>query len=169
MGFATMDARGIQPYSGSKLVLVGNSAGVSIFGVGTFPIPHIHFKLKNVLIVPGIQKQLLLVSRFTNDYNYCFMFYSWGFIIKDLKTNQLMYKGFMLDGLYLIHSKPLSPSPVGLLATKTSSTMWHARLSHPSSRTLQYLLQHLPSFNKNISFCESCTLGKSAKLPFQSH
>lgn len=124
MTSATTDAQGTQPYSGSKSVLVGNGAGLSISKVGTFHIPHTPFQLKNVLIVPSIKKQLLSLSQSTSDYNCYFMFYPWGgFIIKDLKINQVMHKGFMLDGLYPIHSKLLSPSLVGILATKSSSTV----------------------------------------------
>jgi len=49
----------------------------------------------------------------------------------------------------------------------SSTTMWHARLAHPNSHVLGFVLNHckIAPFNKNVpDFC-SCCVGKSHRLP----
>ena len=83
-----------------------------------------------------------------------------------MKTKQVILKGFMKDGLYPINLQQLSTIPVSFLANKVSSNLWHARLGHPQARILTKLC--LPSMDKQNVFCESCVMGKSTKLPFES-
>ena len=45
--------------------------------------------------------------------------------------------------------------------------MWHAQLDHPQAQILIKLC--LPSINKQNDFYEGYVLGKSTKLPFESH
>jgi histone deacetylase 1/2 len=83
-----------------------------------------------------------------------------------MKTKQVILKGFMKDGLYPINLQQFSTIPGSFLANKMSSSLWHARLGHPQARILTKLC--LPSMDKQNAFCESCVLGKSTKLPFES-
>jgi hypothetical protein len=73
----------------------------------------------------------------------------------------------MKDGLYPINLRQLPYHFFSLLANKVPGSLWHAYLSHPYSQILNRL--PLPSLNRKIDLCESCMLGKSAKLPFNSH
>ncbi|KAL5790688.1 hypothetical protein ACOSQ2_005576 [Xanthoceras sorbifolium] len=57
------------------------------------------------------------------------------------------------------------------LAAKTNSSLWHAKLGHPSRLVLSKVLNSM-NFNVNVSalpFCDSCKLGKLHKLPFTTH
>jgi len=119
-----------------------------------------------VLVVPDIKKKLLSVSQFTRDNNCYFLFYPWGFLLKDMKTKQVILKGFMADGLYPINMRQLSHHSFSFLANKVPGSLWHARLGHPHSQVISRL--SLSSLQGKIDFCESCMLGKSAKLPFHS-
>jgi len=83
-----------------------------------------------------------------------------------MKTKQVILKGFMKDGLYPINLQQFSTLPVSFLANKVPNNLWHARLGHPQSRILTKLC--LPFMYKQNVFCESCVLGKSTKLPFES-
>jgi len=72
----------------------------------------------------------------------------------------------MKDGLYPINLQQFSTTPVSFLANKVPSNLWHALLGHPQARILTKLC--LPYMDKQNVFCESCVLGKSTKLPFES-
>lgn len=88
----TNEAQGITPYIGTGMVMVGNGSTLPIFETANFILPNTSMQLQNTLIVPTLWKKLLSVSKFTIDNHYCFMFYPWGFLIKDLRTNQVMLK-----------------------------------------------------------------------------
>ena len=93
-------------------------------------------------------------------------FYPWGFLLKELKTKQVILKGSMIDGLYPINLWQFQHHSFSFLANKIPSSLWQARLSHPHPQVISRLF--LPSLHGKIDFCESCMLGKSAKLPFHS-
>lgn len=78
-----------------------------------------------------------------------------------------MFKGLVEGGLYPLSVQP-SHTHVALQAINVLATTWHAYLGHPNSRALHSLSPCLPTLNKTMSFCESCTLGKSTKLRFSS-
>ena len=65
-------------YTSGEQVFVGNGKGLQIHHVGTFvfkPFSSYSFKLKNLLHVPHIKKNLLSVSQFARDNNIYFEFY----------------------------------------------------------------------------------------------
>ena len=152
----TNEVQGIISYLGNDSVMVGNGQDLHITGTGNVTIPTTSLKLKDVLVVPEIKKKLLSVSQFTRDINCYFLFYPWGFILKDMKTKQVILKGLIKDGLYPINLQQFSTNPVSFLANKVSSSLWHARLGHPQARILTKLC--LPSMDKQNAFCESCVL-----------
>ncbi|TXG69141.1 hypothetical protein EZV62_004076 [Acer yangbiense] len=56
-----------------------------------------------------------------------------------------------------------------LMAARTNSVLWHAKLGHPAPLILKRVLQtlHFP-FNVNSPhFCDSCKLGKLHRLPYK--
>ena len=90
--------------------------------------------------------------------------------MQDLNTRRILFQGPSKNGLY-----PLPPSshqhacPVILLGVRVNSTLWHARLGHPSFLIFRHLVSNnkLPLSGKiSDSVCHSCPLGKSHKLPF---
>ena len=83
-----------------------------------------------------------------------------------MKTKQVIFKGSMEDGLYPINLQQFPHHSFSFLANTVPGSLWHARLSHPHSQVINRL--SLPSLHGKIDFCESCMLGKSAKLPFHS-
>ncbi|KAF5472656.1 hypothetical protein F2P56_009355 [Juglans regia] len=120
----TNEVQGIHSYLGNDSVMVGNGNGLQISGIGQVSLPATDIKLNNVLIVPDIKKKLLSVSQLTREHNCYFIFYPWGFLLKDMRTKQVLLKGSMVDGLYPIQLRQSSNSPVGLLSTKVPSTLW---------------------------------------------
>lgn len=48
---------------------------------------------------------------------------------------------------------------------------WHARLGHPSYHVLQHILNKMkiPCSTTNLSFCDSCKMGKMHQLPFVNY
>lgn len=64
-----------------------------------------------------------------------------------------------------------STSPLTLIGERVISSIWHARLGHPSSQVFLNLvnrvglLLHGPVGQSHM--CHVCTLGKSSQLPFQ--
>ena len=83
-----------------------------------------------------------------------------------MKTKQVILKCSMEDGLYPINLQQFPHHSFNFLANKVLGSLWHARLGHPHSQVISKL--SLPSLHGKIDFCESCMLGKSAKLPFHS-
>jgi hypothetical protein len=62
-----------------------------------------------------------------------------------------------------------SPSPTALSTSCSSSSLWHARFGHPSSKTLAKMMSNcgiFSTFSNNNLPCNSCHINKSHKLPF---
>ncbi|XP_041003997.1 uncharacterized protein LOC121249352 [Juglans microcarpa x Juglans regia] len=84
----TNDAQGIKNYTGTDKVTVGNGIELPISAIGHFSVPNTSLSINNALIVPEIQKKLISISQFTADNRCCFLYYPWGFLIKELATNR---------------------------------------------------------------------------------
>uniref|UniRef100_A0A6N2NKC7 Retrovirus-related Pol polyprotein from transposon TNT 1-94-like beta-barrel domain-containing protein n=1 Tax=Salix viminalis TaxID=40686 RepID=A0A6N2NKC7_SALVM len=114
----TSEVQGIHSYLGNESVMVGNGNGLQISGIGQVSLPATDIKLNNVLVVPDIKKKLLSVSQLTKEHNCYFIFYSWGFLLKDLRTKQVLLKGYMVDGLYPLQLRHgCAKSPVAVTAS----------------------------------------------------
>ncbi|GKB10890.1 gag/pol polyprotein [Tanacetum coccineum] len=127
------------------------------------------FSLKNILHVPEISHNLLYVLKFCHDNDVFFEFYTSYFVVKDESTHTTLLTGPSKHGLYTITlPQQKSINKVSFLAVRASPTIWHRRLGHPYQRLLRSMLSNfsLPVTNKSLSsFCNSCPLGKSSKLP----
>lgn len=148
-------------------------------------IPHT-FSLRDILHVPHATKNLLSISKFTQDNNIILQFDSVSCQIKDKTSGQVLLRGTLTNGLYKLDithsdskkdsssfsSQPSSSvSAYALNATTTSnpvhpksntSQVWHCRLGHPSPQVLRNVLSIVnPSIRCNESFfCEACQIGK---------
>eukprot|EP00268_Persea_americana_P013925 TRINITY_DN16169_c0_g1_i2.p1 TRINITY_DN16169_c0_g1~~TRINITY_DN16169_c0_g1_i2.p1 ORF type:complete len:660 (-),score=55.01 TRINITY_DN16169_c0_g1_i2:23-2002(-) len=154
-------------YGGSDSVQVGNGQGLPIAHTGStlLPSPSKHFHLKNILHCPTAATNLLSVQKFSLDNHCYFCFDDSGFLVKDKATGRTLYKGSTEHGLYPFH--PTSCRPTAF-HSRVSSDLWHARLGHPSLTIQKNILRNFnfPISNKHSSFCSSCQLGKSKRLPF---
>ncbi|GJV38730.1 putative RNA-directed DNA polymerase [Tanacetum coccineum] len=87
----------------------------------------------------------------------------------DESTHTTLLTGPSKHGLYTITLPQLkSINKVSFSAVRASPTIWHRRLGHPHQHLLRYMLSNisLPVTNKSLSsFCNSCPLWKSSKLP----
>lgn len=131
------------------------------------------FLLKNILHFPKASANLISINKFCIDNDCFFQWIGIDFTMKDNQTRTVLLQGPSENGLYLIHlQKPLykSKSFAALLGVKTTGTVWHMRLGHPSDSILQRLVttQCLPSvlsaYKSHV--CEVCQLVKSKQLPF---
>uniref|UniRef100_A0A2N9I8B6 CCHC-type domain-containing protein n=1 Tax=Fagus sylvatica TaxID=28930 RepID=A0A2N9I8B6_FAGSY len=144
------------PYKGSDQVAVGNGQSIPINNIGN-------------------------VHKLCTDNNCSCYFDSNKFLIQDLPSGKVLYKGLSRNGLYPIHTHPhsststpsvhVSPSVSAFLSSKNKWQLWHQRLGHPSDRVLVSSLPSLSSCmsvrNKHVQHhCKHCLIGKMRKLPF---
>lgn len=80
------EAQDIQNYTGIDTVMVGNGNALLISATAWVLLPHTSKSLDNIFVVSTIKKNLLSVSQFIRDNNCYFIFYPWGFLVKELKT-----------------------------------------------------------------------------------
>lgn len=163
-----------QSYHGHDSVMVADGNFLPITHIGSVPLQTNSgfsgiISLKDVLVCPNIDKYLLSVSKLTDDYPCEFTFDCDGVYVKDKLTKQILTQGTRLKDLYVLDNSMFSAFYTAR-QTAASADVWHRRLGHPSSEILQKLSSSL-SIRINKSFtkiCDSCQLGKSARLPFPS-
>jgi transposase InsO family protein len=171
------------PYQGTEQVSVGNGQSIPInhTGNGQLSTKLYNFRLKNLLHSSRISSNLLSVHKLCQDNNCSCYFDSNKFLIQDLPSGKVLYKGLSKNGLYPIHTLPSSPSmspsataspPVSaFLSSKNKWQLWHHRLGHPSDRVLVSAMPSLSSCmsisNKHVQHhCKHCLIGKMHRLPF---
>jgi len=135
--------------------------------------------LENVLFIPDFKYNLLSVSNITRELN-CFVSFYPGFcLFQDLTSGTLKGIGKESDGLYLMCSQPYNDtdlsdsSTAGVhrvhVATKTKEDilLWHKRLAHSSSISLNTLLGYKLDDCKSVVLdCNVCPLAKHTRHPF---
>ena len=170
------------PYKGTDQVAVDNGQSIPINNIGTSQLctKFHNFRLQNLLHSSKISSNLLSIHKLCKDNNYACYFDSNKFIIQDLSSGKVLYKGLSENGLYPIHSNhssvqtlAASPSMSAFLSTKNKWQLWHHKLGHPSDRVLVSALPNLSSCisikNKHVQHhCKHCLIGKMHKLPFES-
>ena len=73
----------MEPYTGKDKVIISNGSSLPITCMSSYsPIPT--FKLNDVLVVPNLTKNLLSVSKLTNDFPLFVFFTNNHFIIQNL-------------------------------------------------------------------------------------
>nr|CAD1837421.1 unnamed protein product [Ananas comosus var. bracteatus] len=150
----------LKPYKGSDSVIVANGDKLNISHIGETRITNgkSSIPLREVLLVPNIQQNLLSVSQLTNDYPCQFEFRNDGFEIKDLKTKQVLASGSKHGGLY-VFNKPKVQAFFSRRFRIADEDVWHRRLGHPQAKVLRYLVSNnLISINKKSSnLCTNLT------------
>ena len=105
----------ISDYSGKSKLALGDGSALSISHIGHGSLPSSKpLKLRNILLVPSITKNLISISKFTLenhvivecDYDCCY--------VKDKQTKEILLQGILKDGLYQLClpniSSDVSPS-----------------------------------------------------------
>jgi hypothetical protein len=114
----------------------GKSLPIKHIGITQLSTPTATFHLNNVLHVPDISNNLVLVHKFTNDTNTFMEFHPSLFRVKHLASRRLLLHRPSKHGLYPFPSlsNKSSFSPCALIGEQTSFTNWHSRLGHPAFR-----------------------------------
>jgi histone deacetylase 1/2 len=156
-------------YQGKEHVHTADGTGMRILHVGQAFLPTPSSKplrLRNVLHVPAITKNLLSIRRLAYDNHVIVEFHPNSVFVKDLLTRAIILSGRWRGGLYALDDPAVKQV---FSALKASSAQWHARLGHPSSQIVHHILSRheLPSVsNKSTLVCDACQQGKSHQLPF---
>ncbi|KAG8490330.1 hypothetical protein CXB51_015871 [Gossypium anomalum] len=136
----------VSPYTGTGQVSMGNGESVSIDNVGSSNIlaGSRLLRLRDVLHVPTVCKNLISVGQFAKDNNVYFEFHPVLCFVKDIQTRKTLLVGRIHDGF---------------------------RLGHPCSNVLTRVLRscNVPCKNNALPLrCTPCKIGKSHKLPTSS-
>lgn len=121
-----------------------------------------------MLVVPEMKKNLLSLSKLTCDFPCYIEFNKHGFLVKDLKTRQVLLQGSNDAGLYNL-SPTMSAVFFSIRHKGANVDVWHNHLAHSNKRVVQFLQQqNLISVTHSSSnnLCTSCEISKSSKLPF---
>jgi hypothetical protein len=121
----------LTPYHGTDGVMVGNGESLPITHIGQANISYgsSFFKLKDVLLVPDIKKDLLSVSKLTSNYPLQFEFDGHGFVIKNKTTNRIVATGNRRGGVYTLNGGFASFYSHRFRRINTEG--WHQWLGHP--------------------------------------
>jgi hypothetical protein len=94
-----------EDYTSSDQVLVGNGASLKISQIGSSILTpsKTPFVLKQLLLIPEIQKNLISVQQFCSDNLVFFEFHDRFFLIKDY-SGKILHLGTFKDGLYSFSS-----------------------------------------------------------------
>lgn len=184
------------PFSGSEQVHIGNGQGLNITSVGSSQFlspsfPNVTLTLNDLLVVPSITKNLVLVSRFAKDNNVYFEFHPSYCCVKCQVYDRVLLKGNLgSDGLYsfqqlyflpstskavkssslshpAIHTVIKPNNPADNCSSFSNFAIWHRRLGHAHAGAVRIILDlcKVPYQNKSITdFCSGCCLGKAHRL-----
>ena len=86
----------VRPYSGNTCIVVGNGNILDVSHIGDTSLPlsnGSHLLIKDVLVVPGIQK---------SAYPYICEFSDSSFVIKDKRAGMMLTKGTRMGGMYIL-------------------------------------------------------------------
>jgi histone deacetylase 1/2 len=151
---------------------------IAHIGHSTVLSPSRVFHLNNVLHVPQAHKSLCSVNQLAKDNHVYLEFHPDHFLIKEQGTRRTLHKGRCRGGLYPLHASPSSPNSPSVSSSnkqvfssvKPSTSLWHHRLGHPSSRVVQQVLDRhkLPFIHDSNKdhVCDACQQGKSHQLPY---
>lgn len=174
---ATRDLGNLSQYSSyggpEELTIVdGLALRITNFGSTIIPTSFKPLVLSNILHVPNLNKKLIYVSQLCKRNNIFVEFLYDCFLVKDLTTWVLLMRGHNRNNLYelqnslkesAIQSKPMS------FHCSIENKLWHKRLWHPATKTLNSMLHIFRLSNKMFPLgqeCNSCQCCKSHKITF---
>jgi hypothetical protein len=126
-------------YTGKECVIVGNGASLPI--THTSNISHSpDLKLLDVLVVPHLTKNLLSISKLTNDFPLSVTFANNFFTVQNCLTGKVVATSRRDGGLYVLERG--NSAFIYVLKNKSlhaSYDLWHARLKHVNHSILALL------------------------------
>lgn len=152
-------------YSGSDHVTVGNGAHLPISHIGSLSISQ-DLKLRNVLVVPGLTKNLLSIGQLTRDFPVTVTFTESQFCIQNRDIGQLLVTCMLDRGLYVLHSGTAALSAITKnKKLQASFDLWHYRLGHVAHSIISILQKlgyvSVTSILPSPSVCNPCQMAKS--------
>lgn len=155
-------------YQGADQVHTASGTGMEIEQIGHSVVhaPSGDLALNNILYVPQTNKSLVSVHKFAVDNDAFFESHPHYFFIKDRATKKVLLRARCESGLYPLKPPPTPSANKRMLASaKLLPSLWHNRLSHPSSSVVQQILSKnkLPhsSQSSHRTICDACQQGKS--------
>ena len=121
----------------SVLLSNGDQLPIAYTGNMALPIGSFSFDLNNVYVIPSMRKNLLSIAQFYQDNHVLCAFDSNHFYICDLVNGFVLYSGPCKNSLYKLPTIPHRLQ--ALSASLQSSSLWHNRLGHPSSKVMSFL------------------------------
>ncbi|GKV50770.1 hypothetical protein SLEP1_g57465 [Rubroshorea leprosula] len=150
-----------RPYNGNQKVFTGDGTPLHISHIGSASLGRL--KLNDVLVVPNLKKNLISISKVTDENPYIFEFSSNGFVIKDQITQAVVAKGTRKGQLYALEEG--EKHALIAISNKASDSIWHQRLGHPNSNVLRTLASKnniaVSNWTKTPHLCSGCQMGKS--------
>ncbi|KAJ0555649.1 putative RNA-directed DNA polymerase [Helianthus annuus] len=121
--------------------------------------------LYDVFVVPDYCVNLISVYKLAKDSKVSVLFDESACYLQDSLTKKILVTGSQHDGLYFCVE--LSVSTCFSCNSVDLTSLWHARLGHPSEIVLKVLKNdlNLKHFDKNIP-CETCHKSKQHRDPF---
>jgi hypothetical protein len=161
-------------YNGTDQIYTASGSGMHIKHIGHSIIrtPGRDLSLNNILHVPKSTKNLASIHRIAFDNNVFFELHHDFFLIKDRESRRTLLGGSSKGGFYPIpcSTSTSSSSKQVFNVSKVPMSRWHARLGHPSSTIVRFVLNknNLP-FSSNLSpesVCDACQQAKCHQLPY---
>ena len=116
--------------------------------------------------IPDLKRNLLSLGVFdAAGYSYK----AQGGFLKIFKGILMALKGRLENGLYVLEGSTVLGESDTVQSTSEETELWHMRLGHMSQRGIQELCkQGLISIKKikELTFCETCVMGKAHRLSF---
>lgn len=94
-----------------------------------------NIKLRDVLYIPQFSCNLISINKLTYDLNCTVTYSSHGCMIQDQQTRSMIGSGDLCDGVYILRRVAMQGSSLAA-NTVNETTLWHARMGHPSSQNL---------------------------------
>jgi len=159
----------LSKYKGTDTVMIGDGSCLPVTYIGDTSLRTkvTTLPLNDVLIVPEIKKNLLSVSKLTDDYPCSFVFDKNGVYVKDNYTKVTVKLGRKIRGLYQVDTQTTEAFFTQRQRT-VDEDIWHQRLAHTNFQIVKHLQHHkrihYNTTTKNI--CSNCQIAKSTALSF---
>jgi hypothetical protein len=156
-------------YQGGDQIHTANGGGMEISHIGhnTTYTPHRPIYLNNILYVPRTTKNLVSIHRLTSDNSISIEFHHFFFVIKDLRTKNILLKGRCVGSVYPL---PIHTIKQVCHAARSSINTWHNHLAHASARVVKQVVSsnNILCSNEYMKqyVCDACQQAKSHQLPF---
>ncbi|CAM8951616.1 unnamed protein product [Rhodiola kirilowii] len=158
----------LRPLDNCHEVTMPNGQTTKVTHIGTCVISD-HLMLKDVLLVPAFEFNLLSVGKLIKDNGCSVHFVNDKCYIQGHHKQTLEGIGDLTDGLFQLQNKAVS-SCLHTRSSKDLAALWHSRLGHVSYKTMfSDLSKYIDGLKCNDhSVCTVCPLAKQTRLHFEN-